>query len=497
VTLDQHLPALAVAVPLLAAPVVTLLRVPRLPWLAATAVSALAFAVALQIALTVAGGADFEYRMGGWPAPFGITLRVDAFSALMLLIVAGASLVALLAGRTSLEADVEAERAPLFYTAWLLALAGLSGIVVTGDAFNVFVFMEISSLATYILVASGRDRRSLMAAYQYLIMGTIGATFYLIGVALLYMSTGTLDLADLESRLAGLAGSTPLLIASGFITVGLCLKAAVFPMHGWLPKAYGYAPNVVTVFLAACSAKVALYLLLRMDFSLFHHQLAGHEWMLTSFLRPLAVLALILASISAIQERDLKRMLAYSSIAQVGYILLGASFLDLAGVTGAVVHLFNHALAKGAAFLAVVALGLHLGVLDLERLRGSARRMPLAFGAFVIAGLSLIGVPGTAGFVTKYYLILAALDAGTTGLVLLVAVLASSLLAVIYVWRVVEVALESPAPGDGAAVIRERRSMAVWVALAAAAANVWFGLMPSLPLDLAGDAAATLLEISP
>jgi len=214
--------------------------------------------------------------------------------------------------------------------------------------------------------------------------------------------------------------------------------------------------------------------------------------MLTSFLRPLAVLALIVASISAISERNLKRMFAYSSVAQVGYILLGASFLDHDGVTAAVAHLFNHALAKGTLFLAVVALSLRLGIVDLDRMRGAAQRMPLAFAAFVVAGLSLIGVPGTAGFVTKYYLIMAALDAGGVGILLLAAVLVSSLLAVVYVWRVVEVALADP--GDET-IHPEPQGyrIAVAVALIGAGANIWFGIAPSLPLELAAQAATDLI----
>ena len=149
--------------------------------------------------------------MGGWEAPNGIELRVDAFSAIVLLIVSGASFVSLLAGRSSLAADVDAERQPLFYAAWLLALAGLNGIVVSADAFNIFVFMEISSLASYILVAGGRDRRALPAAFKYLIMGTIGATFYLIGVGLIYLMTGTLNLADMEARILAVADQRPIL----------------------------------------------------------------------------------------------------------------------------------------------------------------------------------------------------------------------------------------------------------------------------------------------
>ena len=250
--LAQHLPALQVVVPMLVAPLVVLLRPRGLAWAASTAASLLAFAIAVQLVQGVLESGPVSYLMGSWPAPYGIELQVDALSALMLLIVSGASVFALVGGRESLAAVISEDREPYFFAAWLLALAGMAGIIVSADAFNIFVFMEISSLASYVLIAGGPDRRALPATFKYLIMGTIGATFYLIGVGLIYMMTGTLNLADMELRIHEVADQKPILAAAGFITVGLALKAAMFPLHVWLPNAYTWAPHAVTVFIAAC-----------------------------------------------------------------------------------------------------------------------------------------------------------------------------------------------------------------------------------------------------
>ena len=236
--LTAHLPALQVIVPMLMAPFVVLLRSRSLPWAAATATSLLAFAIAVQLTTIVMGGTPITYEMGSWPAPYGIELQVDALSALVLLIVTGASSVALIGGRDSLATIISTDREPYFFAAWLLALAGMAGIVVAADAFNIFVFMEISSLASYVLIAGGPDRRALPATFKYLILGTIGATFYLIGIGLIYMMTGTLNLGDMELRIHEVGDQKPILAAAGFITVGLALKAAVFPLHVWLPNAY-------------------------------------------------------------------------------------------------------------------------------------------------------------------------------------------------------------------------------------------------------------------
>lgn len=492
-----HLPALQVVVPLLVAPLTVLLRQRGLAWAVATSASLFSFGIAVILVATVRDGGLQSYAVGSWPAPYGIELIVDEFSALLLLIVTGASSAALLVAYTSLASEIAEDREHLVYTAWLLALAGLSGIVVSGDAFNIFVFMEISSLATYILVAGGPNRRALSAVFKYLIMGTIGATFYLIGVGLVYMMTGTLNLADMEARIHEVSDLKPILVAGGFVTVGLALKAAVFPLHGWLPNAYAYAPHAVTIFVAACSTKVFLYVLLRFDFFVFQGNLPGHISQFSGFMLPLAIAAVLAGSGIAMFERNLKRLLAWSSIAQIGYIVFGASLVSRTGLTAGIAHMFNHALAKGALFIAVASIATSYSTLTVDGIAGAARRMPWTMAAFVMAGLSLIGIPGTAGFVSKWYLVVASLEFGPYGALLVAPILASSLMAVVYVWKIVEAAWFGTAEDAvaGSAV----RSEAPWWMLAvlwgAVLLNLYFGLQPMLPLELAREAAGALLEM--
>jgi multicomponent Na+:H+ antiporter subunit D len=207
---------------------------------------------------------------------------------------------------------------------------------------------------------------------------------------------------------------------------------------------------------------------------------------------PLALLAVLVASAVAMTERNLKRLLAYSSVAQIGYIMLGTSLVSAAGVTAGILHLFNHALAKGALFLTVACLAMRCSGLRLEDLAGSARRMPWTLGAFVVAGLSLIGVPGTAGFISKWYLISAAYAYGATGLLLVAIIVVSSLMAVVYIWRVVETAYFAPAPD--AAPSGEAPLPLLAAAWTAALANLYFGLAPDLPVTLSSAAADILLR---
>ena len=273
--------------------------------------------------------------------------------------------------------------------------------------------------------------------------------------------------------------------------MGLALKAAIFPLHVWLPNAYTYAPHVVTAFLAACATKVSLYVLLRFDFFVFQENLAGHAVQFAAYLMPLAILGILVGSSVAMFERNLKRMLAFSSVAQIGYMMLGASLVSAVGLTAATLHMFNHALAKGGLFLSLAAFATLAAGLRLESIAGIARRMPWTFAAFAVAGLSLIGVPGTAGFVSKWYLITASLELGTLGLVLVVVIVLSSLMAVVYVWRIIESACFGN-PGD------EQRTAAVPPALFAVAwlvaiGNVYFGIAPELPLSLSAAAADILL----
>ena len=369
----EHLPALQVVLPLVAAPLIVLLRRDTAAWLVATLVSVAAFGIAVALALAVADAGAISYAIGSWPPPWGIEYRVDALSAFMLVLVAGTGALVMPYARASVAAEVPGHQVYLFYAMYCLCLAGLLGIVITGDLFNIFVFMEISSLSTYVLIALGRQRRALLAAFQYLIVGTIGATFYVIGIGLLYLVTGSLNIVDVAARLQNVTELRPLLAALAFITVGLGLKLALFPLHQWLPNAYAHAPSVVTTFLAATATKVSVYVLIRFYFLVFGHAFALDGLPLRSLLVGLSAVAIVAMSLVALFQPDLKRMLAYSSVAQIGYITLGLGLANAAGLTGSLAHLVNHGVTKGALFLLAGGIAL---LLRQHVDRGPARTLP-------------------------------------------------------------------------------------------------------------------------
>jgi multicomponent Na+:H+ antiporter subunit D len=487
--LTDHLPALQVVVPLMGAPLCVLLRRGWAAWLLAFAVSLATLAISVALLLQVQASGTISYLLGSWAAPWGIEYRVDAVNAPLLVLVTAIAAVVVPFARASVAAEIPTAHHYLFWATWLLCLAGLLGVAITGDAFNVFVFLEISSLSTYILIGLGRDRRALVAAYQYLIMGTIGATFIVIGVGLLYLMTGTLNIADLAGRIGDVRQVRPELAALAFLTVGISLKLALFPLHLWLPNAYAYAPSVATAFLAATATKVAVYLLLRFGFTVFGQSHVFANLPMGKMLLVLSIAAMFVASTVAIFQSDVKRMFAYSSVAQIGYITLGISMLSVTGLTGGIVHLFNHGLAKGAIFMLLGCVALRTGQPSIERLAGLGRRMPLTAAGLVIAGLSLIGVPGTVGFVSKWYLVLAALERGWWWLAMLV--LLSSLLAVIYVWRVVEACYFREPAGEW----KEAPLSMVIPAWLLVAACVCFGLDTTVTVGAAGDAARALMGV--
>ncbi len=489
--ITNHLPILQVVVSLMAAPVMVLLRHGAIAWMLAVGVSWAALAIAAGLFLEVADGSVVSYWIGSWPPPYGIEYRIDVVNAFLVLLISLIAAIVIVYSRESVRAEIPRERHYLFYTMYALCLAGLLGIAVTGDAFNLFVFLEISSLSSYVLIALGRDRRALMAAYQYLILGTIGATCYVIGVGLLYLETGTLNLADMAVRLPQVADGRPVLAAFAFISVGISLKLALFPLHLWLPNAYAYAPSVVTAFLAATATKVSIYVLLRFAFNVFGGVALFDEQPVAPIWITLSLAAMFIASTIAIFQDNVKRLFAYSSVAQIGYITLGVSLGSFMGLTSGIVHLFNHALTKGALFLLLGNIALRVGTVRFDAIGGIARVMPFTSFGIVLGGLSLIGVPATVGFVSKWYLVLAALERGDWWLAF--AVVGSSLLAVVYVWRFVEVAYFREPSAEVARLREAPLSMLVpaWVLVLAC---IYFGLDTQLTLGGAGAAAAELLR---
>ncbi|MBL4690652.1 MAG: monovalent cation/H+ antiporter subunit D family protein [Rhodospirillales bacterium] len=487
---STHLAILQVVLALLAAPVCLLLRRPNAAWVVATAVTWMSLAVALALLDRVLETGVVVYALGGWEAPWGIEYRIDLANAFMLVIVTLIGSVVMPYARASVGAEIPVERIYLFYCMYLLNLAGLLGIAITGDMFNLFVFLEVSSLSSYVMISLGRDRRALTAAYRYLIMGTIGATFYIIGVGMMYMATGSLNMADLATLIPAIADSRTVLVALAFLTVGLGLKLALVPLHMWLPNAYAHAPSVVSVFLAATGTKIAVYAMMRIIFTVFGGAGVFDDFGLAEMLSGLAVIAMIGASLVAIYQGNVKRLLAYSSLAQIGYIVLGISMASVLGMAAGIVHLFNHAMIKAGLFMVMGCIFLRTGSVKIDDMKGLAKVMPVTMAAFVAGGFGLIGVPLTAGFVSKWYLLQAAIEKGWWPAV--VAILISSLLAVVYIWRVVEAAYFQPRDKKAATVSEAPWSMLapMWILIAL---SLFFGVQATLTMDIATGAAEALL----
>jgi len=489
-SLADHLPVLTVVIPLMTAPLIVILGGRKLGWLLAFIASATSLVMSYIMLTQVLDGSIISYHIGGWAPPLGIEYRVDAANAFVLLLISAISTVVLPYAYKSIEREIPLRKHTLFYALYMLCFTGLMGMVITGDAFNVFVFLEISSLSTYVLVAQGgtQDRRAFTAAYDYLIMGTIGATFFVIGLGMLYMATGTLNMADMADLIAEQGTNRTIRAAFAFIVIGMGLKVAIYPLHHWLPNAYTFAPSAVSVFLSATATKAAIYVLLRFLFSIYNPSFDFAGWTLYIIIIPLSLLAMFAASFVAVFQTNLKRMLAYSSIAQIGYMLLGIAMLNETGLTAAIVHMFNHGITKAALFMGAGAMVYYSGSAFYNDLNGLGRKMPLTGAAMVAAGLSLIGVPGTAGFISKWMLVQAAFENGWW--LIAVAIMLSSLLAVVYVWRMFEV-LYLKEPSNTFEVKDPPLAMLIpmWIL---AGACIWFGFATDLTIGSATIAAEGL-----
>ena len=486
-----HYPILQVAIPLIAAAACSLLPSGRLSWLFTTIVCGITFLISIFLVLQTHDVGVLSYELGNWAPPWGIQYRIDILSAFVSVIVSSITFLALLGSHSLVENEIPAEKHSLFYSAILLCLAGLLGIVSTGDAFNVFVFLEISSLSSYALIAMGDNRKALTASYEYLIMGTIGATFILIGIGLLYMQTGTLNMMDLHQRIQQVDGFRSIHAAFAFFAVGISLKLALFPLHYWLPNAYAYAPSVVSTFLAATATKVALYLMYRIFYTVFGFEFSFNVLVLGMILLPLSIIAMAGASFIAIFQPGVKRLLAYSSLAQIGYMTLGISLENKTGLLASIIHLFNHACIKGALFMCMACFLSRVKSTQLSNLAGAGRTMPWTSAAFVIGGLALIGVPLTSGFVSKWFLVLAALEKDWWWLVVII--LFTSLLAVIYVWRVIE-QLYFREPDPQTAPVKEAPTLLLICTWVMVLSTLYFGIDTRFTVNTASAAADMLMN---
>ncbi|MDH3975224.1 MAG: monovalent cation/H+ antiporter subunit D family protein [Deltaproteobacteria bacterium] len=491
-TIFEHLPALLIIIPLLSAliiPIVSGLFRQAGCYISIAATFA-SLIIALFILNVVMSGGAISYQFGGWTAPIGIVYAIDYLNSFVVTIIAFIGFVGALYAKKSVEAEIDECKRPQFYTIYILFITGMMGIVMTGDIFNLYVFIEIASLTGYALIASGRKRGALLASYNYLILGSIGASFILIGIGYLYMMTGTLNMADLSERLPALYDSKAIRTAFAFFTVGISLKMALFPLHIWLPEAYTKAPSVVSAVMSATSTKVFAYILIRIMFTVFGVEFDLNVIPVTKILLVLSAIAIIAGSAVAIAQTNIKRMLAYSSVGQIGYIVLGVAIANEVSMSGSLIHILNHALMKCSLFLVVGAVIYRTGIEDISAFEGMGRKMPFTMAAFTIGALSMIGLPLTVGFVSKWYLALGALKAGMW--IIVVVILVSSLLTAIYFWRIVEkIYFKEPSAGTSGCV--EAPIGMVVPTFVMALLCLLFGIFTQLPLSITNRAAAMLL----
>jgi len=437
----QHFPVLVVVVSLLSA--ITIFIAGWLNRKTACCISIATllaqFIASLFVLHHVMTVGTIHYRLGGWVPPWGIEYVMDALNAYVLVILLFLGLICAIYSKRNIEHELPG-KVVSFYTIYQLLITGLCGITVTGDIFNMYVFIEITCLSAYALIAS-RGKIALKASFTYLVLGSIGACFFLLGIGFLYAVTGSLNMKDLSILLPPLYGNRVVLAAFVFFIVGLSIKMALFPLHTWLPDAHAFAPSEISAMLSGIIIEVSTYAFIRVAFSVFTLEFIK---LLPIFeiLSWVAATAIIVGSILAIPQSNLKRMLAYSSVANMGYIMLAVGLSISAfrppwgGLSPALMHILNHALMKGCLFLAAGAFIYKANLWDIKDFRGLGAKMPYTCAAFVIAAISMIGVPPSVGFVSKLYIILASVEAKRfffVGVILL-----SSLLNLIYFWRVIE-----------------------------------------------------------
>lgn len=459
----DHAPVIVLMAPLFAAIAVTLAGLRRrghgagdfgeapheskLSALLTVAALAVSLGAAWTLLVRVIDQGTVRYFMGNWRSPLGIgiELRVDHLGALVVLMI---SAVALLTAIYSIDrvAEESPGKAPQFYAMYLLSVTGLIGMTIAGDAFNLYVLLEVASLSGYALVAMGSSKQASVAAFNYIIMGTIGASLYLLGVGYLYIKTGTLNMTGIREFIVAenLLDSRTIHVAFILILVAVWIKMAFFPLYGWLPNAYTFSPSTSSCLLAPLVTKVSVYVMIRMMLTVFgagyiQSQLAWGQAVVW-----LATLAILAASFSALAQTNLKRMLSFLIIAEVGYMVGGAWLANRTGMIGAIYHVISDGAMTLCLFLGASILYRKTGQPNIAGLTGMFRKMPLTMAAFTAAALSMIGVPPTCGFFSKYYLIRGGMEAGHWEYV--AALLISSLINAILFFRIIEVAYFKPAP---------------------------------------------------
>jgi multicomponent Na+:H+ antiporter subunit D len=434
--MSRHLPALLFLFPLFAAISMPVVCLKHRTWSWPIAVAVLSSMAALSIMnlMSIMHNGEVRYAFSGWPPPLGIEWVADGLAGIMMVALSFLGLVALVFAGSTAPKDLGG-RVVHFYTLILLLVSALTGIVFAGDLFNLFVFLEVAALSSYALVGVAGGR-ALVAAFRYLIFGTLGASFYLLGVSYFYAATGTLNMGDLAEKLPHLLTSKAVVGGLLFMFIGLGIKMALVPFHAWLPDAYAHAPDSVSPILAGLVTKVALLGWIRIIFWVLGAKIVLYDIPILLFIGVLGALAAVIGAVLALTQQDLKRMFAYGGISHIGIILIGVSQGNQTGFVGGVLYLLNDAVMQTALFFWAGVAMCQYGVRTLEDVGRIGEKAPWMTVALVILAMGMIGLPPTGGFFGKWYIILGALE--TSNYVAVGAVLLSTMLTLAYFVKLFE-----------------------------------------------------------
>ncbi len=381
----------------------------RIAYPLAVAAMSICLLSSFAILKSVLENGTISYWLGGWQPPWGIEYRIDHLNAIMLVLVSVLSLLATVHAKKSVERELP-EKTTLFWSLFILFITGLLGICITGDLFNLFVLLEVASLSGYALISLG-EKKAVYASFRYVIIGTIGASFYLLGVGYLYISSGSLNMADLSQLLPKLYHSKTVMVGFGFIFIGLSIKMALFPLHGWLPDAYTYAPSAVSATAAPLMTKVMAYVIVRVMFTVFKAEYTISVLKVTDVMVWLGTFAILFGAVMALSQKDFKRMLSYVIIAEIGYIIGGIGVANATAIKGAIFHIVNDAMMVACLFSVAGLVMYKKGGHQITDFKGIFKSMPITAAIFTMGALAVIGVPPTCGFFSKWYLLLGGIKA--------------------------------------------------------------------------------------
>ncbi len=433
----RHFPIFMITLPLLGAVLLPFLGYIRERWVPYAALLPLGASALLGTLLIGRIPADgyLSYHLGGWEPPFGIEIRLDHVGLFLVLVVCGITFLALIYSRHYIHREVSEGRRTAYYVLYLLMSGAMLGFVATGDIFNLFVFMEILALSSYALVAITGNRNAVRAAFKYILMGAPSSIMVLLAIGFLYSVTGTLNMADLSARISESAHNEVLMVSYILLVVGFGVKAALFPLHMWLPDAHSIAPSPISALLSGLLVEVCAFALVRITMSVFTLRASDLVVGTADAVGVAAAAAVLYGGIMAILQKDLKMMIAYSTVSHIGYIFLGLTALTAEGLTGAMYHMLDHGLAKACLFLCAGNFIYMKGYRRIEDLKGAWGQMPWTCFAFALASISVIGIPPTAGFISKWYLILGNVKGGKW--LYATVLLAGSILAAVYCLRLI------------------------------------------------------------